>query len=136
MLADIVLEPKFADEDIVREKSVVLEEIGMAQDNPEDLVHELFTQNFWSTHFRWENRSWSTPETVSSFTREALQDWFRQYYAPNQIVITAAGHLTHEQLVKLVAERFSNLAPVPDRFNRSPETDDRAAHHPSLEGRT
>ncbi len=46
VLADMVLEPKFAGDDIDREKSVVLEEIRMTQDNPEDLVHELFTQNF------------------------------------------------------------------------------------------
>ena len=116
VLADIVLEPKFADEDIVREKSVVLEEIGMAQDNPEDLVHELFTQNFWKTHSLGKPIL-GTPDTVSSFTRDALQDWFRQYYAPNQIVITAAGHLTHAQLVDLVSERFSNLASVPDGFS-------------------
>src|ERR1035441_7106287 len=50
VLADIVLDPKFADEDISREQSVVIEEIRMTQDSPEDLVHELFTQNFWSTH--------------------------------------------------------------------------------------
>ena len=48
IVADIVLDPKFADEDIDREKSVILEEIRMTQDNPEDLVHELFTQNFWT----------------------------------------------------------------------------------------
>jgi predicted Zn-dependent peptidase len=113
VLADIVLEPKFAEEDIAREQSVVLEEIGMAQDNPEDLVHELFTQNFWSTHALGKPIL-GTPETVSSLTRGALQDWFRKYYAPNQLVITAAGHLTHAQLVDLVSERFSSLAAVPD----------------------
>jgi predicted Zn-dependent peptidase len=115
VLADIVLEPKFAEEDIAREQSVVLEEIGMAQDNPEDLVHELFTQNFWSPH-ALAKPILGTPETVSSFTRGALQDWFRQYYAPNHLVITAAGDLTHAQLVDLVSERFANLAPVPDHF--------------------
>jgi predicted Zn-dependent peptidase len=115
VLADIVLEPTFADEDIAREKSVVLEEIGMAQDNPEDLVHELFTQNFWNTHSLGKPIL-GTPDTVSSLTRAALQDWFHQYYAPNQVVITAAGHLAHEQLVDLVSERFSKLAPVPDSF--------------------
>ncbi|HSY58788.1 MAG TPA: pitrilysin family protein, partial [Terriglobales bacterium] len=50
VVADMVLEPKFANEDIDREKSVILEEIRMTQDNPEDLVHELFTQNFWTPH--------------------------------------------------------------------------------------
>jgi predicted Zn-dependent peptidase len=115
VLADIVREPKFAEEDIAREQSVVLEEIGMAQDNPEDLVHELFTQNFWSPH-PLAKPILGTPETVSSFTRGALQDWFHQYYAPNHLVITAAGHLTHAQLVDLVSERFAKLASVPDHF--------------------
>src|SRR5271154_839225 len=94
VLADMVLEPKFADEDIAREQSVVIEEIGMAQDNPEDLVHELFMQNFWNTH-PLGKPILGTAETVSSFDHAALQDWFRQYYAPNHLVITAAGHLTH-----------------------------------------
>src|ERR1700684_2852041 len=113
VLADMVLEPRFAQEDIDREKSVVLEEIRMTQDNPEDLVHELFTQNFWESH-PIGKPILGTPETVSEFTREKLSGWFLECYAPNNLVITAAGDLTHEQLVNLVAERFSNLAPVRD----------------------
>ncbi|MGH9724618.1 MAG: M16 family metallopeptidase [Candidatus Acidiferrales bacterium] len=110
VLADIVLEPKFAEEDIAREKSVILEEIRITQDNPEDLVHELFTQNFWAPH-PLGKPILGTPETVSSFSRETLQKWFRHWYAPNNVVITAAGRLTHEQLVGLVAERFTKLPP-------------------------
>ena len=115
VLADIVLEPKFAEEDIAREQSVVLEEIRMTQDNPEDLVHELFTQNFWKPHALGKPIL-GTPETVSSFSRGTLQAWFGQWYTPNNLVITAAGHLTHEQLMKLVTDRFSGLAPVEDGF--------------------
>lgn len=110
VLADMVLEPKFADEDINREKSVVLEEIRMTQDNPEDLVHELFTQNFWNPH-ALAKPILGTPETVSAFDRDTLCGWFRDCYAPNNLVVTAAGHLTHAQLVDLVAERFSHLSP-------------------------
>jgi predicted Zn-dependent peptidase len=109
VLADMVLDPKFAEEEIAREKSVILEEIRMTQDNPEDLVHELFTQNFWSTNALGKPIL-GTPETVSSFTRDTLFQWFRRSYAPNQIVITAAGHLTHAQLVDLAATHFSKLA--------------------------
>src|SRR5277367_2126660 len=115
ILADMVLEPKFAVEDIVREQSVVLEEIRMTQDNPEDLVHELFTQNFWHPH-ALGRPILGTPETVSAFTRDTLQNWFQQCYAPNRLVITAAGHLTHAQLVDLVSERFSKLARAEDAF--------------------
>jgi len=115
VLSDMVLDPKFADEDIDREKSVVLEEIRMTQDNPEDLVHELFTQNFWSPHALGKPIL-GTPETVSTFTKDTLQKWFQTCYAPNNLVITAAGHLTHEQLRDLVVERFSKRPPSEDGF--------------------
>src|SRR6201984_1800497 len=109
VLADMVLEPKFAEDEIDREKSVILEEIRMTQDNPEDLVHELFTQNFWSPHALGKPIL-GTPETVSAFSRDTLRDWFTHRYAPKNMVIPAAGPLTHEQLVDLVAERFDKLA--------------------------
>jgi predicted Zn-dependent peptidase len=116
IVADMVLEPKFADEDIAREQSVIMEEIRMTQDNPEDLVHELFTQNFWNSHALGKPIL-GTQETVSAFTRGTLQNWFRRCYAPNNLVVTAAGHLSHAQLVDLVSERFAHLAPVPDGFD-------------------
>jgi predicted Zn-dependent peptidase len=115
VLSDIVLDPKFADEDIDREKSVVLEEIRMTQDNPEDLVHELFTQNFWSPHALGKPIL-GTPETVSALTKSTLQKWFHTCYAPNNLVITAAGHLTHAQLRDLVVERFSKRTAAEDGF--------------------
>jgi len=118
VVADMVLEPKFANQDIDREKSVILEEIGMTQDNPEDLVHELFTQNLWN-HHALGRPILGTPGTVSAFTRESLQSWFRRCYAPNSMVITAAGHLKHADLVQLVKDRFENLAPSADPVHDS-----------------
>jgi len=115
VLADMVLEPKFDTEDIAREQSVILEEIRMTQDNPEDLVHELFTQNFWAPHALGKPIL-GTPETVSALDRDALRKWFRQSYAPNHLVITAAGHLTHAELVDLVSERFAKLTPADGNF--------------------
>src|ERR1700733_10805208 len=91
VLADMVLEPKFAEEDIEREKSVVLEEIRMTQDNQEALVHELFTQHFWNPPALGKPIL-GTPETVATFNKETLQKWFQSCYAPNNLVITAAGH--------------------------------------------
>jgi predicted Zn-dependent peptidase len=111
VLADMVLDPKFDPADIEREQSVILEEIRMTQDNPEDLVHELFTQNFWSSHALGKPIL-GTPETVSAFDRKTLESSFRKWYAPNNVVITAAGHLSHEQLIDLVGQRFSKLPPA------------------------
>jgi predicted Zn-dependent peptidase len=112
VLSDMLLEPKFALEDIDREKSVILEEIRMTQDNPEDLVHELFTQNFWNPH-ALARPILGTPETVSTFDRGMLDSWFPRWYAPNNVVITAAGRLDHSQFVDLVAQRFGKLTPSP-----------------------
>lgn len=116
VLSDMLLEPKFAVQDIGREKSVILEEIRMTQDNPEDLVHELFTQNFWNPH-ALGRPILGTPETVSGLTRETLELWFRHWYAPNNLVITAAGRLEHASFVDLVTERFAKLVPSPDGAN-------------------
>jgi predicted Zn-dependent peptidase len=115
IISDMVLEPKFAEPDIAREQGVILEEIRMTQDNPEDLVHELFTQNFWRPH-ALGRPILGTPETVSAFTRAKIQSWFDACYAPNRMVITAAGHLTHQQLVDLVDRRFSKLPRAEDDF--------------------
>jgi predicted Zn-dependent peptidase len=115
ILSDMVLQPKFAPEDIEREQGVILEEIRMTQDNPEDLVHELFTQNFWRPHALGKPIL-GTPETVSALTRDTLRSWFKQCYAPNRLVITAAGHLTHAQLMDLVTARFADLPRAEDGF--------------------
>lgn len=113
VLSDMLLDPKFAPEDIDRERSVVLEEIRMTQDNPEDLVHELFTQNFWNPH-ALARPILGTPETVSAFDRPTLESWFRRWYAPNNVVITAAGRLDHQRFVDLVSDRFAKLERAPD----------------------
>lgn len=112
ILSDLVLHPRFAEEEIEREKSVILEEIKMTQDNPEDLVHELFNQNFWKNHALGKPIL-GTKKTVASFRRQNVSDWFRGRYAPNNLVITAAGNVTHQRLRDLVSARFADLAPAP-----------------------
>jgi predicted Zn-dependent peptidase len=110
ILADLVLAPQFADEEITREKSVIFEEIKMAQDNPEDLVHELFSENFWRNHALGKPIL-GTRETVGALRRDTLRDWFSRWYAPNHVVITTSGHLTHSQMMDLVGSRFGDRKP-------------------------
>jgi len=109
MLSDLVLRPRFDEDDIAKEKQVVLEEIKMDEDNPEYLIHELFTQNFWRGH-PLGRPILGTPETVSQFSRDALLQCFRSWYAPNNIVITAAGNLEHSRLVDLVSREFGGVS--------------------------
>jgi predicted Zn-dependent peptidase len=116
VLADLVLRPLFADADVAKEKQVVLEEIKMDQDNPDYLVHELFTQGFWPNH-SLGRPILGTPETVRSFHRDLLFSCFRPWYAPNNMLITAAGNLDHHRLVGFAEQGFGNLklavAPAP-----------------------
>ncbi len=109
VLSDLVLHPRFDAEDIAKEKQVVLEEIKMEEDNPEYLIHELFTQNFWRGH-PLGRPILGTPETVSQFSKGAVSECFEEWYAPNRVVVTAAGNLDHARLVDLVAQEFGGAA--------------------------
>ncbi len=117
ILSDLVLNPIFEPKDIVREKGVILEEIKMDEDNPDYLVHEIFTQNFWKDH-PLGKPILGTKETVRSFEQESLFHFYRQRFAPNNMIISAAGNLNHRQFVGLIRERFSRLARVPNGFHQ------------------
>jgi predicted Zn-dependent peptidase len=107
ILSDMVSSPRFPQEEIAREKSVISEEIKMAHDNPEDLIHEMFSQNFWDKKHALGRPILGTKATVGRFQRKTLQEWFTRWYAPNQIVITAAGNVTHAQMMELADKHFA-----------------------------
>jgi predicted Zn-dependent peptidase len=111
ILSDLVLNPVFHQKDIVREKGVILEEIKMDEDNPDYLVHEIFTQNFWKDH-PLGKPILGTKETVRSFEQERVWNFYQQRFAPNNMIISAAGNLNHGKFVGLIRERFSQLGPV------------------------
>jgi len=109
VLSDLVLNPRFAEEDIEKEKGVILEEIKMDADNPDYLVHEIFSSNFWKDH-PLGKPILGTRETVNGFNRETISQFYRDVYAPQNLLITAAGNLQHTHLVALAAEKFSDFA--------------------------
>jgi predicted Zn-dependent peptidase len=108
VIADLVLRPRFDSEDVAKERQVVLEEIKMDLDNPEYLLHEIFTRGFWPEH-PLGRPILGTPETVKQFSREALQTRFREWFAPDHLVITAAGNVTHQQVMDLIQREFGGL---------------------------
>jgi predicted Zn-dependent peptidase len=110
VLSDLALRPLFDAEEVEREKQVVLEEIKIDQDNPESLVHELMLQNFWSGH-SLGRPILGTPETVSQFSRNSLIEAHQEWYAPQNMLVTAAGHIEHFQLVDLASRAFGSLPP-------------------------
>ena len=116
LLSDLVRNPAFAQSDVDREQSVILEEIKMVEDAPDDLVHEVFAQQFWSKH-PLGRPILGTPETVSSFNSAGLRSYFESTYLAPNLVIAAAGHLEHADLRALVDRAFGDLptgvAPLP-----------------------
>jgi predicted Zn-dependent peptidase len=108
LLSDIVINPAFADDDIEREKKVILEEIKMVEDTPDDLVHELFAQHFWEGH-PLGRPILGVPETVESFTRAAVGDYFRSAYTARNIIVSAAGNIDHARLRDLLDGAFAAL---------------------------
>jgi predicted Zn-dependent peptidase len=110
VLADLVLHPLFREEDVEKEKGVILEEIKMENDSPDYLVHEIFSANFWKDHALGKPIL-GTRETVKRFSRETIQAYYASVYTPCNLTVTAAGNLTHDRLVALVREHFETLPP-------------------------
>ena len=108
VLSDMVLHPVFDANDIVRERGVILEEIKMDEDDPDNLVHEIFTQNFFKGHSLGKPIL-GTKETVRRFEQTAVRNYYQGKFVPQNLVISAAGNLEHEHLVALLSKEFESL---------------------------
>jgi len=114
LLADLVLRPAFDAAEIEREKKVILEEIKMVEDTPDDLVHEIFTSCFWSGH-ALGRPILGTPDSVGAFTGDGLRQYFERTYTAPHLIVAAAGHLEHQRVADLFIERFDAASgSVPD----------------------
>jgi len=109
LLTDLVLHPTFSPDDIAKEQGVILEEIKMDEDNPDYLVHELFTQKFWPND-ALGRPILGTAKTVSSFNQQILLEEYARRFTPANMVFTAAGNLDHDDFVHQVAAAFASLS--------------------------
>ena len=110
VLSDLVLNPVFASGDIERERGVILEEIKIDEDNPDILVHELFTQNFWKDH-PLGKPILGTSATVGRLDQQRLLDYHAGRFHAGNMVFSAAGNLHHDEFVQAVTEKFASLNP-------------------------
>jgi predicted Zn-dependent peptidase len=108
VLADLVLNPTFASGDIERERGVILEEIKIDEDNPDVLVHELFTQNFWKDH-PLGKPILGTTATVGKLDQGKLVDYHNGRFLGSNMIFSAAGNLEHDQFVEEVSRKFADL---------------------------
>jgi predicted Zn-dependent peptidase len=110
LLADILTGSRFDEAEIDREKSVILQEIRMVEDAPDDHVQDVFEGLFWKDH-PLGLPILGTKERIETFRRDELLHFFDACYRADHLVISAAGHLRHEVFVELVRRGFGELAP-------------------------
>jgi len=108
VLSDMVMHPVFDVKEITRERGVILEEIKMDEDNPDYLVHEIFTQNFFKDH-PLGKPILGTKETVRRFDQGAVLGYYGSKFAPGNLIISAAGHIDHDTFVELLRKQFGQL---------------------------
>ena len=119
LLADLLLRPAFRADDVDREKKVVLEEIKMVEDMPDDLVHELFTRSFWPDHPLGRSILGS-PDSVGGITAASLRAFFERAYVAGNLVVAVAGHLDHAAVRDLIGGAFGGLPAAAEPADETP----------------
>jgi predicted Zn-dependent peptidase len=118
ILGDIFLESVFEDEEIEKERAVIFQEIGMVEDSPDEFVHLLLGNAFWGNNPLGRSIL-GTRETILSFKTGTIKAFFKRYYSPERIVISAAGHIDHGDFIKMVSPIFGKAAPGNAEISRS-----------------
>ncbi len=109
-VSDLILEPAFPEKEVEKEKDVVVEEMKMYEDNPEDLIFDRFEALLYPDH-ALGRPVLGTPDTVHSFTRPQLLSYLDQQYTLNRMVLSVAGNVSHEEVVGLANKAFAVSRP-------------------------
>jgi predicted Zn-dependent peptidase len=107
LVADLLAHPRFDQKDLEREQKVILEEMKMVEDTPDELLGELFNAAYFPNHPLGRPIE-GTRETISSFNHSAITDFHASDFLPSNLVVAAAGNVEHDQLVELVNKSFPN----------------------------
>jgi predicted Zn-dependent peptidase len=121
LLTDIVTSPRFSSDDLESERSVILEEIKMVEDTPDDLVHEIFVGSFWPDH-PLGRPILGTEETVGRLGREQILEHYRETFHPANVIFCASGNVRPEQLIPFLEKAFSPESAAPLRREWLPPT--------------
>lgn len=108
VLADMFLNSTIPDSELEKEKSVILEEIKMYEDSPDELVHDLFADALFSPHPLGQSVL-GRAENVMNMTRDRVLEYMHAHYTPENLVVAVAGNVTHEEVVREVRRHFDNF---------------------------
>lgn len=120
VLSDMFLNSVMDQDEFTREKNVILEEIKRRDDEPDDLVHDVFAETLWPNHVLGKSVI-GEPDTVSALKPQDLKEYMKRRYTPDTIVVAAAGNLNHNEIVAMIADKFSGLTGTKDDW-RVPDT--------------
>jgi len=119
VLSDMLLSSKFNKEDINREREVVLEEVHMYEDTPDELVHDIHLNNIWAGHALGRNILGTIP-SIEKFDQKLIHEYYKDFYTPDNIVIAAAGNLTHERFEELAERYFGKMLGTKQQVSVAP----------------
>lgn len=105
VISDMILNAKFDEEEIEKEKGVVIEEINMSQDNPEDVLDEIHSEAIFGDN-SLAYPILGTPDKIKSFTRKKIKDYIKNHYTPYNSVLSICGKFDEKELRKLIEEYF------------------------------
>lgn len=120
ILSDIVWRPSIEARDVESERQVILEEIRMRDDTPDDVVHELFGSTLFPDH-PLGREVLGTRASIEAMSRDAIAEYHRRHYRPANVVVAAAGNVRHEDVVERIADRLEAAGDRPERM-QSPES--------------
>jgi len=106
LLSDIFLRSILPDDEIERERQVILQEIQMVEDSPEELIHELFVSSYWRDQALGRS-TLGTQESIGSLNREGLLACMKLLHDPSKVLLTVAGNLDHEEVLALAEKYFT-----------------------------
>ena len=110
ILSDIFLNSVFDEKEVENERAVILQEIAMVEDSPDEYIHVLSGRNFWGDNSLGRSVL-GTRENVAGFNAHTIKGFFNNFYQPERIVISAAGNLEHNRLVDLIGPVFESIRP-------------------------
>ncbi len=119
VLSDMVLNPSFPEEEVEKEKKVVIEEMKMYRDSPDDYLFEAFTTKMFQDH-ALGRPVLGFEDTVSAFTRQDLYDYMSDRYRPDNLLVAVAGNVDHDEVVQLVSSYFEDKPPLKTTHEAQP----------------
>ena len=121
LLTEILTAPRFSEDDVEMERGVILEEIKMVEDTPDDLVHEIFVTSFWPDH-PLGRPILGTEETIKRLERAKIVEHYEETFQPSNLIFAASGNVRPDDVVPFLEQQFAPQAREPFRREWSSPT--------------